>query len=117
MSANVIRQGMAAAVTLAILSFGIDGSAELPPGLDKKVVSEALDAVSLNMCKKPGGPTGEGHVLVTLAPNGKVKSAVVDTAPFAGSKAAGCIAKAFQKVRVPAFKGETIVLGKKFRID
>ncbi len=117
MSAIVIRQGMAAAVTLAILSFGAEGSAELPQGLDKQVVIEALDAVDLATCKKPGGPTGEGHVLVTLVPSGKVKSVVVDTAPFAKTKMAGCIAKAFTKVRVPAFRGDSVVVGKKFRID
>jgi hypothetical protein len=117
MHASAIRHGLAAAVTMAVLSFGVDGAAELPSGLDKKAVTEAFNAVSLTSCKKPGGPTGEGHVLVTLAPSGKVTHAVVDSPPFARTKIARCIAKAYRKIRLPAFKGDPVVLGKKFRIE
>lgn len=117
MSVTVIRNIVAGSIALAIASFGVNGSAELPPGLDKKAVAEAFESISLDSCKKPKGPTGEGHVLVTLAPTGKATSAIVDSPPFANTKVGKCIAKAYEKVRVPAFKGDAVTLGKKFKLE
>jgi hypothetical protein len=105
------------AALLAVFSFGVNGAADVPASLDKQAVSQALEAAPLTTCKKPGGPTGEGHVLVTVAPNGKITDALVDAPPFANTKAGKCIAKVYQKVRVPPFQGTPVVLGKKFKLE
>lgn len=112
-----MRSVFAGALALAVFSIGVDGAAELPEGLDKKTVSEALESVRLNTCLKKGSPTGEGHVIVTLAPSGKITRAVVDTAPFANTKTGACIAKAYQRVKLPKFKGTPVTLGKKFKLE
>jgi hypothetical protein len=102
---------------IAALMTTTESSAELPSSFDRKAFADALGAVDLSSCKKPNGPTGEGHVLVTVLPAGKIKQVVVDTPPFANTKAAKCIEKAYIKVRVPAFAGQPVVLGKKFKIE
>lgn len=117
MSVSTIRRVMGAATLSAVVLFAFDGAAELPPGVDKKVVADAFEAVTLDSCKLPGGPRGEGRVLVTFAPSGKATSAVVDTPAFARTKAEKCIVKAYTKIRVPAFKGEPFVVGKKFKLE
>jgi predicted Zn finger-like uncharacterized protein len=47
-------------------------------------------------CKRPDGPTGTGKVTVTFAPSGRVTSANVNGAPFAGTSVGGCVASVFR---------------------
>lgn len=72
---------------------------------------------SLQSCKRPGGPTGSGHVVVTFAKTGEVRSVVVDGGPFAGTPVGDCIAERFKKVRVAPFAGEAVRIGKSFSIN
>ena len=73
--------------------------------------------MSVKDCKKPGGPTGSGHVVVTFAPSGSVQSAVVDKPPFAGSEVGACIAGKFRSVQVPPFGGAAVTVGKSFVVE
>lgn len=67
-------------------------------------------------CKKIGGPTGSGKVQVKFAPSGRVTSATVTGAPFAGTSVGGCVASVFRRSKVPAFSGSAITVSKSFSI-
>jgi predicted Zn finger-like uncharacterized protein len=84
---------------------------------DRGAAAAALGGVNVASCKKPDGPTGTGHVTVTFAPGGNVTSAVVDSAPFAGTPVGGCVAGKFRSARVPAFSGGNVTVGKSFSLN
>ena len=111
------RGWVSAASVVVLLAWSASVGAELPPGLDKMAVARAFDAAPIGTCKLAKGPRGEGHVVITLLGSGKVKSAVIDTPSFARTKVGECVTKAFRRVRVQPFKGDPVVLGKKFRIE
>ncbi len=67
-------------------------------------------------CKKPGGPTGSGKVQVTFATSGRVTSANVNGAPFAGTPVGGCVASVFRRARIPAFTGNPVTVSKSFNV-
>lgn len=67
-------------------------------------------------CKKIGGPTGSGKVTVTFAPSGRVTSANVNGAPFAGTSVGGCVASIFRRAKVPPFSGSQVTVSKSFAI-
>jgi hypothetical protein len=73
--------------------------------------------VSLRSCKRPGGPTGNGHVVMTVAATGEVKSVVIDAGPFPGTPVGDCIVEQFKKARVPPFAGGDVKVGKSFSIN
>lgn len=89
------------------------------PPFSKASAISALGAAasSAGGCKKPGGPTGVGKVQVTFAPSGRVTSATVMGAPFAGTAVGGCVAGAFRRAKVPAFGGSPVTVSKSFSIN
>jgi len=95
------------------------GPAPVGVVFDRGAAATALGAIgdSVSSCKKPGGPTGEGHVSVTFSPSGGVMSAVVDQPPFAGTGVGGCIAAKFRAAHVPPFAGGATTIGKRFSIN
>jgi hypothetical protein len=94
------------------------GASTAPPFSKASAIS-ALGAAagSAGGCKKPGGPTGVGKVQVTFAPSGRVTSATVMGAPFAGTAVGGCVAGAFRRAKVPAFSGNPVTVSKSFAIN
>lgn len=74
-------------------------------------------ASAAGSCKKPGGPTGAGKVQVTFAPSGRVTTATVMGAPFAGTPVGGCVASRFRGAKVPAFGGSPVTVSKSFMIN
>lgn len=90
----------------------------LPPGppFDRAAAVAALVAVDVQSCKKTGGPTGLGHVTVTFVNNGTVSAAIVGP-PYAGTSVGGCVATKYRAVRVPAFGGSPVTIGKFFYIE
>ena len=84
---------------------------------DRGAAAAALGGVNVASCKKPDGPTGQGHVKVTFGPDGGVQSAVVDGGPFPGTPVGGCIAGKYRGARVPAFSGSPVTVGKSFTIN
>lgn len=74
-------------------------------------------AGSAGSCKKLGGPTGTGRVTVTFAPSGRVTTANVEGAPFAGTSVGGCVASLFRKAHIPAFSGSAVTVSKSFSIN
>jgi hypothetical protein len=79
--------------------------------------SNPFAGVSVRSCKRTGGPTGNGHVVVTVAATGEVKSVVVDAGPFPGTPVGDCIVQQFKKARVPPFAGADVRVGKSFSIN
>jgi hypothetical protein len=85
----------------------------------KAAAVSALSAAagSAGSCKKLGGPTGSGRVQVTFAPSGRVTTANVEGAPFAGTSVGGCVASLFRKAHIPPFSGNAVTVSKGFSIN
>ncbi len=122
------RSLLALAIALGSWAGAADVSASTAPAattlatdpggaFDRDATAEAMKAVDVTKCKRKKGPTGDGHVAVTFAATGAATDAVVDRPPYAGTKVGGCVAKAFKKAKIPAFKGDPVVVGKNFHID
>lgn len=109
------------AVSVGLIALSSDAGAQAQgadaDAFDRDAASNALKSVDVARCKKPKGPTGDGHVIVTFAPRGSASDAVVDQAPFAGTKVGKCIAAEYRKVKVPRFTGAAVSVGKKFKIE
>lgn len=84
---------------------------------DRAAAATALGAVELQTCKRSEGPTGSGHVKVTFANDGSVAAVVLDSGPFAGTLEGSCIEDRFRVVRVPAFGGAPVTVGKSFTMN
>ncbi len=82
-----------------------------PSAFDRGAAASALATVDLAKCKAPNAKRGDGHVTVTFATSGMVSSALVDKGPMAGTPVAKCISSQFQKVKVPAFRGDAVRCG------
>ena len=63
-------------------------------------------------CRTIDTPAGAARVAVTFSPAGNVTSAVIESGPFVGTSAGGCVASKFRSVRVPAFTGEPVTVRK-----
>ena len=87
------------------------------PGFDRAAAAAALTGVDLAKCKATNAKRGEGHVTVTFEPTGAARQAVVDRGPMLGTPVAKCIAGQYKKVKVPAFKGTPVQVGKSFRFE
>jgi hypothetical protein len=92
-----------------------DATAEeavVPGPFDKNAAVTALQVASAqaSSCRKAGDPSGMARVVVTFAPSGRVTSATVSGAPFAGTQTGGCIASQFRSARVPAFEGALVTV-------
>jgi hypothetical protein len=87
------------------------------PTFDKNAAASVLSSVDLSKCRATNAPKGDGHVLVTFAATGSAKDAVVDKGPMVGTPAAKCIAKKYRETKIPAFKGESVLVGKTFHFE
>jgi len=92
-------------------------AAPVAPPFDRAAAVQALAGVDLARCKVPGGPRGDGHVVVAFSPKGEAASASVDQGVFVGTKVQKCIEGKFKAVTVPAFAGDSISVGKKFSMQ
>ena len=68
-------------------------------------------------CKKRGGATGTGKVLLTFSNDGKVASAKIDGSPFEKTPVGDCVVQRFSEATVPAFGGGTQPAAKTFVIQ
>jgi hypothetical protein len=84
------------------------------PSFDKAAMASALETVELKKCMVPNAPRGNGHVMLTLVPSGEISEAKVDQGPFVGTPVERCISSQYKKVKVPAFSGSPITIGKAF---
>jgi hypothetical protein len=83
---------------------GVSGPAQrFDANAAKAALANAANQTAV--CREKGGPTGKATVVVTFEPSGKVSSAVISDAPFAGTSSGACIAAALKRATVPAFSG------------
>ena len=87
------------------------------PTFDRQAATTALSSVDLTKCRATNAPKGEGHIVVTFVPEGNAKDVVIDRGAMAKSPVAKCIVGKFKLAKVPAFKGEPVVVGKTFRFE
>ncbi len=87
------------------------------PTFDRSAAATALAAVDLAKCKATNAKRGEGHVTVTFATDGAASNAVVDKGPMIGTPVQRCIEGKYKAVKVPAFKGSPVQVGKSFRFE
>ncbi len=78
-------------------------SERFDPAATKTALSTA--ASQATACKESGGPTGKVTVVVTFDPSGKVSSATVGDAPFAGTPTGNCVAAAMKRATIAPFSG------------
>lgn len=83
-------------------------------GFDRVAAAAALGEVNLQKCRATNAARGSGHVTITFGPSGSVDSALIDKGPWAGTPVGKCMLGAFKKVKIPAFKGGPVTVGKSF---
>lgn len=93
-----------------------DLSREPPPApprreLDREAVKAALVSATQE-AKRCAGSAGTSRVVVVFGPSGRVKSSMIQGAPFAGTPQGGCIAAAFRSALIPAFDGADVSVSK-----
>ncbi|HEY6728471.1 MAG TPA: hypothetical protein VI197_30885 [Polyangiaceae bacterium] len=84
------------------------------PAFDAEAAKHALGASAraASSCRKGDDPTGTAEVIVTFAPSGRVTSANVNGAPYAGTRTGGCIAATLRGATVPPFAGNHLTVRK-----
>jgi hypothetical protein len=80
----------------------------------KRALNEAAEHAA--SCGQPAGPRGEGQVECLFAPNGSVRSVRFLAGAFEGTDAGRCVESWFLKVTVPAYRGGTVFVTKKFEV-
>ncbi len=94
-----------------------DAPAAASIDFDRNAAVSAINEVSLQRCKATNAAKGEGHVTITFQPGGPADRALIDKGPWVGTPVGKCMAKEFKKVKVPAFKGEPVTVGKSFKFE
>jgi hypothetical protein len=89
-------------------------SGRFDPAATKAPLAQA--AADAQACKQSGGPTGKVTVVVTFDPSGKVSSATITEAPFAGTATGTCITAALKRASIPPFSGLPGSVSKTFSI-
>lgn len=89
-------------------------TARFDPAATKVPLAQAANEAQA--CKQSGGPTGKVTVMVTFEPNGKVSSATITEAPFAGTPTAACISQALKRATIAPFSGLPGTVSKTFSI-
>ena len=92
-------------------------AAEEGPSFDREAATMALSSVDLTKCRATNAERGDGHVLITFAPDGAASSVNIDKGPWTGTPIAKCMAAQFKKAKIPAFSGEAVTVGKTFRFE
>ncbi|MEO7037533.1 MAG: GYF domain-containing protein [Polyangiaceae bacterium] len=83
---------------------GVTGPTQrFDPAAAKAALTTAAGATA--QCREKGGPAGKASVVVTFEASGKVSTATVSDAPFAGTSSGACIAAALKQATVPPFSG------------
>jgi hypothetical protein len=96
-----------------------DGRSSAQEGttFDRAAASQAIETVDLASCKRPSRRALDGHVTITFETTGIPSNVVVDRGVPGSTRAGRCVATKYMQVRVPAFTGTSIRVGKNFHID
>ncbi len=114
-AATTDEPAVAAADTPAAAAPAVKEALE-PGDFNKDAARQSLDDAGqrANSCRTVDTPVGVARVAVTFAPTGNVTAAVIESGPFVGTAAGGCVASKFRSARVPAFAGDPITVHKSF---
>jgi predicted Zn finger-like uncharacterized protein len=94
--------GTAAEVASAMAA--VKSDTEFDRAAARAALEEAGDRAS--SCRNVDAPAGAARVAVTFAPSGKVTSAVIESGPFVGTAAGGCVVSKFRNLHVPPFTSD-----------
>lgn len=87
------------------------------PGFDRAAAAVAFSSLRIQACERPEGPTGTGHAGITFLPTGAVAEASLDGGPFVDTAVGQCIVAKLHTMRVPAFAGAPVRIGKSFTLQ
>jgi len=95
-----------------------EAASSAPTSFDGNAAAVALTAAATRVgdCKKKGGPSGVGRVLVTFAPSGRVTRADVEGA-FSGTPIGACVAAIFRRLEIPPYSGVAVKVPRYFSIE
>lgn len=83
---------------------------------DRAAAQQAISGVQLSCCKHEGAAAA-GHVTLTFDLSGNVSSAVLDQGTtIAGTPDGDCVVAQYKAIRVPAFGGTPVRVGKSFTL-
>lgn len=93
-----------------------DEGGEAPP-FNVTAAGAALSqaAASAASCQQPGGASGAGRARVTFSNSGRATTALI-SGDLAGTSVGGCVARLFQRSRVPPFSGPPVSVTKSFNV-
>jgi hypothetical protein len=99
--------------TTTVTSAPARGRAEFDRALAAKLLGAAADRAQ--SCGAPGGPTGSGRAHVTFGTDGTIASVTLEP-PFADNEVGRCVVREIQRVSLPAFTGDSVLVAKTFEV-
>ncbi len=94
---------------------------QVPDGRKKKAFDRleakaAIEATEVQKCREAGVPTGYGHAVLAIEPDGHVSKVTLDGPVGLAPEAVKCLGTALGKVRVSPFEGASVKLGTTFQV-
>ena len=86
---------------------------------DRRAAAAQLASVYVDSCATTTTREGVNHIVVKFVSDGSVESAVVDSGPLLYdpiTTEVACVTAMFKLLRVPAFSGAPVRVGKQFSI-
>jgi hypothetical protein len=92
---------------------------QCPRQFDLEVTARVVRAIATNLgsCKRQGGPTGEGHAVMTFANDGHVTEAWLDDITFTATDVGTCALQRLVRARTTPFSCGTVSVATHFKID
>jgi hypothetical protein len=83
---------------------------------DRLEAKAAIEATEVQRCRESGVPTGYGHAVLAIEPDGHVSKVTLDGPVGLNPQAVSCLGTALGKVRVSPFEGGSVKLGTTFQV-
>lgn len=100
---------------MSVLALVVGTSAaygDAAPPFNRSAAVAAIGVVDVKECRA----SGQSHVTVTFNPDGSVPAAVVDSGALVGTPEADCISAKFKAVKIPAFTGPQVRIGRSLNL-
>jgi hypothetical protein len=83
---------------------------------DRLEAKAAIEATDVQTCREAGAPTGYGHAVLAIEPDGHVSKVTLDGPVGLAPAAVTCLGSALGQVRVSPFEGGAVRLGTTFQV-
>lgn len=83
---------------------------------DRLEAKAAIEATEVQKCREAGAPTGYGHAVLAIEPDGHVSKVTLDAPVGLAPAAVACLGSALGHVRVSPFEGGAVRLGTTFQV-